>query len=110
MALTNEIIEKAKAAKSVDELIALAKTEGVELAEEKATTLFENLHAKDTELSDEELSNVAAGSPCGGIEEKLCPKCQRMNHAAATVCKYCGCPFSDTHPSKKVMGEQHSFI
>lgn len=55
---------KAKEAKSVTELMELAKSENIELTEEKAQKLFAELHAEG-ELSDAELDAVAGGG-CGG--------------------------------------------
>ena len=59
--LTPEMIEKAKAAKSVDELLALAKENEIELTEEEAKAYFEQLNPKSGELSDEDLDSVAGG-------------------------------------------------
>ena len=63
MRFTNEIIEKVKTAKSAEELLAMAKSENIELTEEEAAKVFEELN-KSGELSDEELDN-AAGGGCG---------------------------------------------
>lgn len=54
------MIEKAKQAKSVEELLALAKGNGVELSEQEANEYFTQL-GKAGELSDEELDNVSGG-------------------------------------------------
>ncbi|MGM9644947.1 MAG: hypothetical protein ACI3X1_07660 [Eubacteriales bacterium] len=62
MKLTNELIEKAKTAKSAEELLEIAKAENIELAEEEAAKAFAELH-RSGELSDNELDNVAGG--CG---------------------------------------------
>ena len=61
MKLTQEQLTKAKAAKSVEELLALAKENGLELTEEEAKNYFEQWH-KEGELADEELNNVAGGA------------------------------------------------
>ena len=61
MKLNKELLTKAKAAKTVGELMALAKENGTELTEESAKAYFEQLHPKTGELSDEELDNVAGG-------------------------------------------------
>ena len=61
MNFSPEQIAKAKTAKSAEELIALAKAEGVALTEEEAKKYFADLH-KDGELADDELSNVAGGT------------------------------------------------
>ena len=63
MKLTKEQLEKAKAAKSVEELLTLAKENGMELTEEEAAKHFAEWH-KEGELADEELDNVSgAGCP-----------------------------------------------
>ena len=73
--MNEEMIAKAKEAKSVGELIALAKENGIELTEEDAKMYFEQLNAKKGELSDDELDCVAGGG-CLGEEERYCPNCQ----------------------------------
>lgn len=64
MKFTKELIEKAKQAKSAEELLELAKSESVELTAEEAKKVFADLH-KTGELSDEELDNVSGG--CGPV-------------------------------------------
>ncbi len=56
-----EFIAKLKEAKSADEILVLAKENGMELSEEKAKELFSELNASG-ELSDEELDKVAGGN------------------------------------------------
>ena len=63
MKFTDEMLEKAKTAKSAEELLAMAKAENIELTEEQAAKAFAELN-KAGELSDEELEN-AAGGGCG---------------------------------------------
>ena len=63
MNISKELLEKAKAAKTAEELLEMAKTEKVELTEEEAAKAFAELN-KSGELSDEELDNVAGG--CAG--------------------------------------------
>ena len=60
--LTSEMIEKAKAAKSAEELIALAKDNGVEMTADEAATCFAQLNPKSGELNDDELDAVAGGA------------------------------------------------
>ena len=60
MNISKELIEKAKTAKSAEELLEMAKAEKIELTEEEAAKAFEELN-KNGELSDEELDNVAGG-------------------------------------------------
>ena len=58
--MTDELHEKAKAAKSAEELLSLAKENGMELTESEAEEYFAQLN-KSGELSDEELGNVSGG-------------------------------------------------
>ena len=67
MKISKELLEKAKTAKSAEELLELAKAENVELTVEQAKEYFATIHASG-ELSDEELDNVAGG--CGGPDYK----------------------------------------
>ena len=73
MSISKELLEKARTAKSAEELLAMVKAENVELTAEQAAKAFEELN-KNGELSDEELDNVAGGcskySPSGAAENK----------------------------------------
>ena len=60
MELSKELLEKAKEAKSAEELLTLAKENGAEITSEEAAAYFAQLN-KSGELSDEELDNVAGG-------------------------------------------------
>ena len=64
MNISKELLEKAKTAKSAEELLELARKENIDMTEEEAAKAFAELH-KNGELSDEELDNVAGGG-CGG--------------------------------------------
>lgn len=82
---TPEMIEKAKAAKSAEELLAIAKENGIELTEEEAKNYFEQLCPKSGELSDDELDNVAGGG---------CPKKKEPEYEldyGKRKCDACGC-------------------
>ena len=63
MNISKELLEKAKQAKTAEELLAMAKAENIELTEEQAAQAFAKMN-KNCELSDEELDNVSGG--CGG--------------------------------------------
>ena len=60
MNLTPEMLNAAKNAKTAEELMLLAKENGMEMTEESAAAYFEVTH-KTGELSDEELNGVAGG-------------------------------------------------
>ena len=64
MKISKELLEKAKTAKSAEELLAMAKAENIALTAEEPSSAFAELN-KTGELSDEELDNVAGG--CGGL-------------------------------------------
>ena len=68
MNISKELLEKAKQAKTAEELLAMAKAENIELTEEQAAQAFAKMN-KNGELSDEELDNVAGG--CGGRPPKF---------------------------------------
>ena len=60
--LTPEMIEKAKAAKSAEELYEIAKENSVEMTADEAATYFAQLNPKSGELDDNDLDNVAGGA------------------------------------------------
>ena len=53
-----ELLEKARQAKSPEELLAIANENGVDMNEDSAKAYFEHLH-NSGELSDDELDGVA---------------------------------------------------
>lgn len=60
-----ELLEKAKQAKSAEEILVLAKENGMEVTREQAAAYYAQLNPVSGELSDDELDNVAGGG-CGG--------------------------------------------
>ncbi len=62
--MEKELIEKAKQAKTPEELLALAKENGIEMTKEKADEYFKQLSTSSGEISDDELDNISGG--CGG--------------------------------------------
>ena len=89
--LTPELIAKAKAAKSAEELLELAKENGVELTEEEAKTFFEQLHTNGA-VSDDELEAVTGGGICEMVEYLFRSKDKRKENN----CPVCG----DKQPDK----------
>ena len=88
MNLNAEMIEKAKAAASVEELMEIAKANAVELTPAEAATYFAQLNPVTGELSDDDLDAVSGGACAGGdnqpikdgdavrvINGKTCPNC-----------------------------------
>ena len=80
--LTPEMIEKAKAVKSAEELLALAKENNVEMTADEAATYFAQLNPKSGELDDDDLDSVAGGA-CAtdpafeAVSNLNCPECGR---------------------------------
>ena len=72
--MNQELIIKAKAAKSVEELLELAKASNVEMSDEQAKEYFAKLNPTKGELSDDELDDVSGGG-CGESKTKYCPNC-----------------------------------
>lgn len=62
--ITEELLEKIKSVKSAEEMMALAKENGIEISAEDAEKYYVQL-AKTGELSDDELDNVSGGA-CSG--------------------------------------------
>jgi predicted peroxiredoxin len=59
MKLTQEIIEKAKATESAEELLEIAKENGIDMTADEAKTYFEQINANS--LDDDLLEGVAGG-------------------------------------------------
>ena len=70
MKLSKELLEKAKTATSVEELLEKASAEGVELSAGQAAKAFSGLH-KMGELSDEELTNETPSDEVLSDEETM---------------------------------------
>ena len=60
MNFTAEQLKKINEAKTAEELIALAKAEGIEISEEEIKAKFAEMH-NEGEIADDELDNVAGG-------------------------------------------------
>ena len=89
--LTPEMIEKAKAAKSAEELLALAKENGVEMTVDEAATYFAQLNPTSGELSDDDLDNVAGGAGgCQTFEEQGLKGGTKVRVTSADRCPVCG--------------------
>ena len=102
---TPELIAKARAAKSAEELFELAKANEMEITEEDAKLYFAQLNANGA-VADDELDAVAGGGSCpGGDDEEdegssssgtykfHCPYCQGLISRAFTKCPWCGKTF-----------------
>ena len=88
MNITKELLEKAKQAKTAEELLAMAKEENVELTEEQSAKAFAELN-KTGELSDEELDNVVGGcaGPYQSGDTPLFNSGDRVKYRKNTLCE-----------------------
>ena len=99
--LTPELIAKAKEANTPEELLALAKENGIDLTEDEAKTYFAQLNT-DGSVSDDDLDGVSGGGffGCPDNEEEeekeedilytVCPHCIRRIVKTSKVCPLCG--------------------
>lgn len=69
--MTQELMKKAKACQSSQEIQALAKEMGYELTEEQARDYLAKLNPGNGEIADEELENVSGGG-CGVDPCEVC--------------------------------------
>ena len=102
MELNNEILAKAKAAKTPEELIEIASENDVEMTEEGAKAYFDLLHPNTGEMSDDELDEVSGGACYRGdgrmvttvanlCREGRCKKDgSRMESDQRPICCKCG--------------------
>lgn len=126
MSVTPELLQKAKASKSVEELLDIARDNNVSLSEAEAVRYFEDLN-RSGELADNELANVVGGTcyssgvwgPKGyqkyaivtaanrchfyidNEDDNSIPACAQCNHsftAGATL--YCEIRTEDNDPEK----------
>ena len=75
---SKELIQKAQSCETPEQLIELAKTEGVELTKEQAEAFLAQM--QDVELDSESLGKVAGGDWFGGPCRGQDWKCWADNH------------------------------
>ena len=97
-----ELLEKAKQTKSAEELLALAKENGVEMNEEQANAYFAQLHKASGEISDDELNNVSGGGCHSGDGRLVVTIGYECSHWVCT----CGNPYTRT----EVLGHSVSSV
>lgn len=88
-----ELIEKAKSAKSAAELIAIAKENGVDITNEEATDYFAKLNPQSGDIADDELKCVAGGGCHNGDGRLIVTALYTCDYWS---CVHCGQPLS-TH-------------
>ena len=80
--ITKEMLEKAMQCNTADDLIALAKTEGVDLTKEEAEAYMAEM--EDFELDGDTLKRVAGGG-CYMETAKLPPKTQEILKSTTAI-------------------------
>ena len=70
--LTNDMLEKAANCNTADDLIALAKTSGIEITKAEAEAYLDEL--QNVELKDGELKHIAGGKAPGGGDKSIPPE------------------------------------
>ena len=85
MKLTPEIIEKAKAVKSAEELLLLAKEHGIAMTPDEANTYFEQINGKH--LDDDLLEGVSGGWIVGGSGEESATEVLRKKSSRKSHCE-----------------------
>ena len=93
--ISQELLKRAKEAKSPEELQALAAENGIQVTMEQAEKRYAQLQQSSKELADEELDNVAGG----GCSFGGCPYCGNKDNVRVGYysieydeyrCKKCG--------------------
>ena len=70
--ITKEMIAKAMQCNTAEDLIAYAKTEGVDLTKEEAGAYFDEL--SECELKDGDFRHIAGGKAPGGGDKSIPPE------------------------------------
>ena len=88
--LTPEMIEKAKAAKTAEELLDLAKENNVEMTADEAKTYFAHLGPKSEELDDDDLDAVSGGASGCRTSDDYVADNTLVRVINGDVCPQCG--------------------
>ena len=91
--MNEEIIEKAKETRTVEELIALFQGNSIKITDAQAKAVFDQLHATAGELSDDDLDGVAGGAIDREQALYYCRPCNELFFAAygsQPHCPRCG--------------------
>jgi hypothetical protein len=84
-----KMIEKAREAKSAEELLKMARENGIELSPMEAKTYFSQLNPKSGELDDDDLDNVAGGA-CASNSGEYAHEGDRVRVINGQTCPKCG--------------------
>lgn len=98
MEFSKELIEKAKNAKSIDEIKEIAKENNLEINDKEAQIVFNKFHSNG-ELSEEELDNVAGGQ-CVPESSGLTPKYKVGDEVIYVNCPTVSCTVVKVDPTR----------
>lgn len=73
--ITPELMDAFRAAGSAEEIVEIARENGVEASVEEAKAAYAALHSAGDAIADEELGDVAGGGCGGGRRQNTCPSC-----------------------------------
>mgnify|MGYP007002460526 CR=1 FL=1 len=96
-----ELLAKAKEAKNSEELLTLARENGIEMTDESAAAYFDIMHPKAGELADEELDNVSGGGCRKGDGRLIVSACYSCGY---WECCNCGVRWSKVGPGSYKCG------
>lgn len=83
MKLTQEMIEKAREVKTAEELLLIAKENGIEMTSDEAQTYFEQVNAN--KLEDDLLDGVSGGWVI--VEDTKEPTYERIGKSSRSQCE-----------------------
>ena len=73
--ITSELMDAFRKAESAEEIVEIARENGVEASAEDAKVAYAAFHGAGEAIADEELDNVAGGGCGGGRRQNTCPSC-----------------------------------
>ncbi len=105
--ITKEMLEKAMQCKTVEDLIACAKSEGVELTKEEAEAYFDEL--SEYELKDGDLKHIAGGKYTRGSWcNEFCPhKIKKIIFPTVSILLNLSCIYNKRHFKITIGGGSH---
>lgn len=105
--MTERLLEKARAAKSAGELLALAREEGVDLTSRQAEELFAKVNTPPAgELSDDDLDDVSGGGCVGAWAQPS--RFKVGDHVMETGASSCGTEHGDYRGAQYIRVTCHS--
>lgn len=93
MKIDDQMMKKAMEMKNKEEFCAFVKEQGIGVTDQEIDTVWDRLHAKKNELSDDDLDQVNGGGACGNSLDSSHPKCTSCHgelrcYTSNTVAQY----------------------